>query len=123
MLAALDLDFGINRKHTMSRTLKDKHWKLKFPELDYRFDSVKITSNNSYSIRYIQLPGIKRKKKKELDTDWHWLNSTPSWWTRLMMNRPQRRAGRVWEHTVLKELDLEDCDPPGVGHKPHVYYY
>ena len=37
--------------------------------------------------------------------------------------RPQRRAGRVWEHKVLKELDLEDCDPPGVGHKPHVYYY
>jgi hypothetical protein len=107
----------------MSRTLKDKHWKLKFPELDYRFDSIKITSNDSYSIRYIQLPGVKRKKKRELDTDWHWLNSTPSWWTRLMMNRPQRRAGRVWEHQVLKQSDLEDCDPPLVGHKPHIYYY
>jgi hypothetical protein len=119
----LDRDFGIDKGHDMSRTLKDRKWKLKFPELDYRFDSVKITSDNSYSIRYIQLPGVKTKKKRELDTDWHWLNSTPSWWTRLTMNRPQRRAGRVWEHKVLKEQDLEDCDPPLVGHKPHIYYY
>ena len=123
MPADLDRDFGIDKGHDMSRTLKDRKWKLKFPELDYRFDSVKITSDNSYSIRYIQLPGVKTKKKRELDTDWHWLNSTPSWWTRLMMNRPQRRAGRVWEHKVLKQQDLEDCDPPLVGHKPHIYYY
>jgi hypothetical protein len=107
----------------MSRTLKDKNWKLKFPELDYRFDSVKITSDDSYNIRYIQLPGVKPKKKRELDTDWHWLNTTPSWWTRLMMNRPQRRAGHIWEHKVLREPDLWDTDPPGVSHKPHVYYY
>jgi hypothetical protein len=107
----------------MSRTLKDKKWELKFPELNYRFDSVKITNDDSYNIRYIQLPGVKSKKKRELDTDWHWLNTTPSWWTRLTMNRPQRRAGRVWEHEVLKQADLEDCDPPGVGHKPHIYFY
>lgn len=123
MPADLDRDFGIDKGHDMSRTLKDKNWKLKFPELDPRFDSVKITSDTSYGIRYIQLPGVKAKKKRELDTDWHWINTTPSWWTRLMMNRPQRRAGRVWEHLVLKQQDLEECDPPGVGHKPHVYYY
>lgn len=123
MLAALDLDFGIDRKHNMSRTLKDRKWELKFPELNWQFDSIKITSDSSYSVRYIKLPGVKTKKKRELDSDWHYLKGSPSWWTRLTMNRPQRRAGRVWEHTVLKELDLEDCDPPGVGHKPHVYYY
>lgn len=106
----------------MSRTEKDKNWKLKYPEIHPSFDNIKITSDG-YSIRYIQKPGVKTKKRKELDTNWHWLNSTPSWWTRLMMNRPQRRAGRVWEHQVLKQLDLEDCDPPGVGHKPHIYYY
>jgi hypothetical protein len=107
----------------MSRTLKDRKWKLKFPELDWQFDSIKITSENSYSIRYIKLPGIKTKKKRNQDAEWHWINQTPSWWTRLTMNRPQRRAGHIWEHEVLKQADLEDCDPPGVGHKPHIYYW
>ena len=107
----------------MSRTIKDKHWKLKFPESGWDFDSIKLTDENSYSIRYVKLPGVKTKKKREEDTEWHWISSTPSWWTRLTMNRPQRRAGRVWEHNVLKLTDLEDCDPPGVGHKPHIYYW
>jgi hypothetical protein len=106
----------------MSRTLKDRRWELKFPEIRWDFDSFKITSDNSYTIRYIKLPGVKTKKRKELDTDWHWLSATPSWWTRLTMNRPQRRAGRVWEQKVLLE-DLEETDPPGVSHKPHCYYY
>ena len=106
----------------MSRTLKDRRWELKFPETRWDFDSFKITSDNSYIIRYIKLPGVKTKKRKELDTNWHWLSATPSWWTRLTMNRPQRRAGRVWEQKVLLE-DLEETDPPGVGHKPHCYYH
>jgi hypothetical protein len=107
----------------MSRTLKDRHWKLKFPETSWDFDSLKITGDNSYSIRYIKLPGVKTKKRKDVDMDWHWISNSPSWWTRLVMNRPQRRAGRVWEHEVLKQTDLENCDPPGVGHKPHIYYW
>jgi hypothetical protein len=107
----------------MSRTLKDKKWELKFPEAQWDFDNFKITSDSGYTIRYIKLPGVKTKKKREVDNEWHWIYNTPSWWTRLMMNRPQRRAGRVWEHKVLREADLEDCDPPGVGHKPHQYYW
>lgn len=121
--ASSSLALPTNKGANMSRTVKDKPWQLKYPEIHPNFDTIKITNDSSYRIRYIQLPGVKRKKKRELNTDWHWLNTTPSWWTRLMMNRPQRRAGRIWEHKVLREVDLEDTDPPGVGHKPHQYYY
>jgi hypothetical protein len=107
----------------MSRTLKDRNWKFKYPELNWDYDSVRITSDNGFTIRYLKLPGVKTKKRKELDTDWHYLKNSPGWWTRLTMNRPQRRAGHVWENEVLKQTDLEDCDPPGVGHKPHIYYW
>ena len=51
--------------------------------------------------------------------------STPSWWTRCMMNRPQRRAGSIWELTVtqtpIEEIDL--LDTPSVSRKPHQYYW
>jgi hypothetical protein len=107
----------------MSRTLKDRNWKFKYPELSWDYDTVRITSDSGFTIRYLKLPGVKTKKRKELDTDWHYLRNSPGWWTRLTMNRPQRRAGHVWEHEVLKQADLEDCDPPGVGHKPHIYYW
>jgi hypothetical protein len=106
----------------MSRTVKDLPWKLKYPESTWYYDSIKIFDDGDYRVRYIKLPGVKTKKRKEVDTDWHWMSASPSWWTRLMMNRPQRRAGRVWEQKVLLE-DLEETDPPGVGHKPHQYYW
>jgi hypothetical protein len=107
----------------MSRTNKDKNWKLKYPEAQWNFDSFRITSDSENILRYIKLPGVKTKKRKELDCEWHWVSNTPSWWTRLTMNRPQRRAGRVWEQKVLLETDLEETDPPGVSHKPHHYYW
>ena len=66
-------------------------------------------------------PTTKPKKRRTQDVEWHWM-STPSWWTRLTMNRPQRRAGRLWERKVLFQ-DLEDADPPGVSHKPHIYFW
>lgn len=47
---------------------------------------------------------------------------TPSWWIRVMMNRPQRRAGHIWERQVLLH-DLEETDPPDVSKKPHIYYW
>lgn len=49
-------------------------------------------------------------------------SSTPSWWTRVTMNRPQRRVGRIWERQVLLH-DLEDTVPPTVSKKPHIYYW
>jgi len=112
-----------NKGADMSRTVKDKPWQLKYPEISAGFDEIKITDDTFDIIRYIKLPGVKTKKRKCVDTDWHWISASPSWWTRLTMNRPQRRAGRMWEHQVLREVDLEDTDPPGVSHKPHQYYY
>ena len=70
---------------------------------------------------WIDLPTTKPKQRKRVDTENHWM-STPSWWTRLMMNKPQRRRAHVWERKALLE-DLEETDPPGVSHKPHWYYW
>ena len=70
---------------------------------------------------YIYAPTTKPKRRKGEDVEWHWM-STPSWWTRLVMNRPQRREGRLWERKVHFE-DIEETDPPGVSKKPHIYYW
>lgn len=67
--------------------------------------------------------GNKVKLPKEKDTTWHWLQSTPSWWTRLMMNRPQRRKGRLWEASAKFTTGLEEEDPPMVSKKPHKYFW
>ena len=101
----------------MSRTFKTKPSKFKY---------------ESYTKDYIKIPGTwhhiwckttKTKKRKEVDTEDHWMGSGPSWFKNMFMNRPQRYAGRTWEKTVLREVDIEDTDPPGVSHKPHVYFY
>ncbi len=99
----------------MSRSYKDSRRKYHFK--DY------------WTLDWIPLEGYghrlgktsKPKLRKEVDTEDHWM-STPSWWTRLVMNRPQRRAGRLWERKVLFE-DIEETDSPGVSHRPHIYYY
>lgn len=123
----------------MSRTYKDKHWKLRFPET-FRLgddDYIKVPYEYEYThwetkevitlIRYVWLdkPGRKTKKRKNDDTTWHWTRGTPSWWTRVMMNRPQRRRGRLWETNVVRQSidSLEDELPPDVSHKPHEYYW
>jgi len=121
----------------MSRTYKDKPWKFKNPEAyDYTFGCEKVTYEREtknwrtgepivvQSYFYRELPGVKAKKKKRLDTEWHWM-TTPSWWTRMTMNRPQRREAHLWEHEVVRTSleDLEELDKPNVSHKPHNYYW
>lgn len=122
----------------MSRTYKDKPAKFRFPEsYDWRWDCEKIPYEYTYSpwgtedpvtvIRHVyrQLPGVKTKKRREVDCNWHWMGSTPSWWTRLTMNRPQRREHHLWEQIASRTPleSLEDLDTPNVSKKPHVYYY
>lgn len=104
----------------MSRTWKDIPTKIKYPEDLYDHDTVLTVS---WSLR--QLPTTKTKKRKTKDTEWNWLSSTPSWWTKLTMNRPKRRAGRLWEATVTgKTLEsLEDEMPPDASKRPHIYYW
>lgn len=118
----------------MSRTYKDKPTKTqqwhKEQELlwenniVYTAEFIDSKGNIHEIIRRtcVKRAGILTKKRKEQDTEYHWM-STPSAWTRLMMNRPQRRAGHMWERSVLFEEDLEETDPPGVSRKPHLYYW
>ena len=91
----------------MSRTYKDRPSKVRFPEV-YPY--------------WVEIE--KRKKSRNVDTEWHWM-STPNWWIRCMMTRPQRRAGVVWEHiatqTPIEEIDL--LDTPSVSRKPHQYFW
>lgn len=51
--------------------------------------------------------------------------STPAWWTRMYMTRPQRAKVRTWKikakQTSLEELD--GLDLPAHGKKPHVYFW
>jgi hypothetical protein len=90
----------------MARTHKDKKWKLRYPEYAFDFDEQR-----------------KLKKRKSVDSEWHWM-STPSWWTRLMMNRPQRRAAKVWERKVLMAEQIDETvDVPNCSNKPHIYYW
>lgn len=128
----------LNQGETMSRTYKDKPWKYKNPEAyDLNWGSEKIPYPYEYQrwggedtvtvtrYWYKQLPGVKTKKKKSVDCEWHWLGSTPSRWTRMTMNRPQRRQNHLWEHTATHTPidELEELDKPNVSRKPHIYYY
>jgi len=102
----------------MSRTYKDKPTETLYE--DWNKDRERIEG----TFCWIDLPTTKPKKRKELDTEWHWM-STPSWWTRLTMNRPQRRKCKLWERDALKTcLDsLDDLDKPIISRKPHIYYW
>ena len=121
----------------MSRTKKDCPDKLR-----EKCGKDIVFNSNRFGIL---APTTKPKKKKKLDTEWHWM-STPSAWTRTMMNRPQRRKGKLWEKGVSKikcktemvgtypnigyvpllSQDTEDAyneETPSVSRKPHVYYW
>ena len=121
----------------MSRTYKDRPERVRFPQeykyFDTGYEKVSYTDNykthdgdvrelTRYWLR--ELPGVKTKKPKHMDTEWHWM-STPSWWTRLTMNRPLRRSAHLWEHEVAKckPEELEEAEYPDTGHKPHNYYW
>lgn len=108
----------------MSRTYKDKPYSIKWPEESVEYNTVKVpVSFGTWQwFRRIEVAGLKTKKPR---TYCHprWSSKSPSWWVRLTMNRPQRRAGRVWEACIKYARDLDVADPPQISRKPHVYYY
>ena len=60
------------------------------------------------------------KLRKHKDFTYHWM-STPSWWTKVKMNRPMRRKLKQALHTVS---NLEEFDEgTGYSKKPHRYYW
>ncbi len=130
----------------MSRTYKDKPSKLKHPEGRYDFGTERLayeaervlydydletgryapTGDTETCIRffYVDVAGAKTKKKRRVDTEWHWM-TTPGWFVKEFMNRPQRRQGGAWEKHVVKLApeDVDLADTPSVSRKPHVYYW
>ena len=126
----------------MSRTYKDRPAKVRFPKNFPFFDDYEVveyqakqkirslnaegeyvTGTRTITKRiHLKKAGVHTKKRKTDDSEWHWMG-TPSWWTRLYMNRPQRRKGRVWERKVLFVTDLEIADPPLAGRKPHIFFW
>ena len=54
----------------------------------------------------------------------YWAGMTPSWWTKLFMNRPKRRRDSRRLHGVLSgRLDPDDTTWELGSHKPHNYYW
>lgn len=104
----------------MSRTRKDTKWKFHSEPWDI----------NRYMTEYfswIYIPGMKTKKRKEVDTEDHWMG-TPSLWNRLQHTRPRRAKARVWARNVEKTKfndveELYELDVPNYSNKPHIYYW
>jgi hypothetical protein len=133
----------------MSRTYKDRPYKIRFPQ--ERRDDYVVYKEEPW-LQTTKVVGYDRETFKTIEEElpfpvWHvtrWeipgpttkpklrrykesrgygrYTGAPSWWTRMFMNKPQRHKGRQWERKVLFE-DLEETDPPGVSRKPFVYYY
>lgn len=110
----------------MSRTFKDKrrrhfseYWKRETLAVEYESINLRYDGSRVWYY-YLQLPTTKPKLRKEVDTEDHWM-STPSWWTRLTMNKPQRRSVHLWERKALFS-DLEELMQPGKK-VAHIYYW
>ena len=107
----------------MSRTYKDRPSRVKNPEREIYWNTDWIAK--SYFGGDWNRSDIFSKKRKEIDTEDHWM-STPSWWTRQFMTRPQRRKIHLWEQEFNKITNtdmLEDEDCPDYKRKPHIYYW
>lgn len=105
----------------MSRTYKDKPYRLRFPEHYKHWEDSTYTPIPGSWHRLVIAGAV--TKKPRFHKPWKWTSSMPSWHTRLYMTRPKRRRCRVWETktALVKDLDLVDC--PDYGHKPLVYYW
>lgn len=122
----------------MSRTYKDKkrvklkryykdrweteHTKFTYEGWKYTWPDYNTATGTITRTIYLEKAGAKPKQRKEVDTEDHWM-TTPGWWIRLTMNRPERREHHLLEKKILREIDIEDVDFPDLGRKPHVYYW
>ena len=102
----------------MSRTYKDRPAKFRFPEEQLNYDRVRLDPEQ-YWYSWVQIPGVKTKKKRSVNTKWNWVG-TPSWWTRMFMIRPRRTK----ENQQLRNMqNVEDFDFVDVKRKNHIYYW
>lgn len=99
----------------MSRTYKHKPRKLLWDSFDKDFIPLE-------GYRHRLGKTTKPKKRKEVDSEDHWI-TTPGWWIKLTMTRPERRGAHLLEKKALRILDIEDVDFPNLGNKPFNYYW
>lgn len=94
----------------MSRTNKDKPKEIRFP-------------------KYYKERHERELTKKHIDTDWHWVQHTPSWWNNLFHTAPRRRAAHDWERKIVGLscdiiiLDEIEEEKYLETNKPHKYYW
>ena len=113
----------------MSRTYKDRPSKfVKEPwDKDRVLVSCKVIRTNwmtkeleEYTASmYLENKTTKTKKRKEVDTEEHWM-TTPGWWIRMKHNKPQRRKANMLLTTISS---LEDADIPDTKRSPHIYFW
>ena len=122
----------------MSRTYNTKPVRLRYPEFcmkkEDKYNIVPYVrcyldpitgEEKAYKYHvWMKKPGIFPKKKKCDDYEYRWM-TTPMWWCKVMMNRPQRKAGKRWERQVVQQSieSLNYTDTPSISRKPHVYYW
>lgn len=121
----------------MSRTFKDR----KFGRTYWREQRERETIEFAYEVREVgwdgkpivyqrrrslQRPGVRPKLRKDyvnkLESACY---STPMWWIREMMNRPERKsANQLTREAVKYRLeDIDAIDIPDLGRNPHIYYW
>ena len=105
-----------------------KSWKQRHEE---EYETVKYECTATYPTwgykvgdTYIKTFSLKRagihpKKKKNVDTEYHWM-TTPSWWNRMQHTRPERRRVKI---ALSQVSDVEEADIPDLGRKPHMYFW
>lgn len=105
----------------MSRTYKDIRRNSLKRYYKERWDILYYRDVPELQFYWLKRPGVVPKKRKKVDTEDHWM-STPSWWTKMTMIKPERRAARLLERKALIS-DIEDFEIPNTGRKPHIYYW
>jgi hypothetical protein len=62
-----------------------------------------------------------KAKERRFGADWRWMQTTPSWWIRTMMTRPQRQEVRRLVKRTLGLVDYEAAPLFPLAKKPHHY--
>ena len=109
-------------KHTKEALLKryyKERWDDEYEKYEYMAELWFQPGEYRISTRYIKKAGVLTKKKKNVDSEHHWM-TTPSWWNRLQHTRPERRSAKV---ALSRVSDVEEADIPDLGRKPHIYFW
>lgn len=114
----------------MSRTYKDRPYKIqKLEPWDKDrvmvrceaicYDWLTKEPREYIATRYLECKTTKTKKRKEVDTEDHWM-TTPSWWIHMKHTKPERRKSTMAVSTIA---DLEDVDIPNLHKMSHWYFW